>query len=152
MDKDRLSTQLGSFTTGRCRMANRRPIYDGNVTLIIRDRNKIQRRTAVFMKLFEQCPKHYAVLYRKDDCEHQYGFFDSINCIVKPVPGNDCQFEVTEKDGDTGLRFETPSSELAGKWMESFRCNKYCPYSPENKRAFRTSPVRSPKTQLDGRL
>ena len=125
------------FHNGECEIVSRRPIYSGNVTLIVRNEN-IQRRTAIFMKLFEQCPKHYAVLYREEDCEFQYGFFDYRNCIAKPVPGNDCQFDVTTSDADSGLRFETPSSELAGKWMESFRCNKYCPHSPRNRRNFGT--------------
>ena len=135
MDKTNLMDQL-SFTIGQCRIVSTRPIYSGNVTLIIRKKNCVQHRTTVFMKLFEQCPKHYAVLYRNDDCEFQYGFFDYRNCIVKPVTGSDRQFDVTKTDADTGLRFEASSSELAEKWMESFRCNKYCPYSPENMRRY----------------
>ena len=144
MEEACLTDQL-SFTVGKCRIVSRRPIYSGNVTLIIRDTN-IQRRTTIFLKLFEQCPKHYAVLYRKDDCKFQYGFFDYRNCTVRTVPGDDCQFDVTKTDADSGLRFEAPSSELAGKWMESFRCNKYCPFTPKNRRNFGTVQVKSPGT------
>ena len=135
MEEVSLSNQL-NFTVGQSRIVCKRPIYSGNVTLIVRDKKdkSSQRRTTIFMKLFEQCPKHYAVLYRKEDCKFQYGFFDYRNCIVKAVPGNDCQFDVTNRDADSGLRFETSSSELARKWMDSFRCNKYCPYSPRNRR------------------
>ena len=135
MDETKLMDLL-SFTIGQCRIVSRRPIYSGNVTLIIREKNCVQHRTMVFMKLFEQCPKHYAELYRNDDCEFQYGFFDYKNCIVKPVMGNACQFDVPKTDADTGLRFEASSTELAEKWMKSFRCNNYCPYSPKNMRRF----------------
>ena len=79
MEEASLSDQL-NFTVGQCRIVNRRPIYSGNMTLIVRDQRpgdkSNQHRTTIFMKLFEQCPKHYAVLYRKEDCEFQYGFFD----------------------------------------------------------------------------
>ena len=73
MDETRLMDQL-SFTIGQCRVVSRRPIYSGNVTLIIRKKNCVKHRTMVFMELFEQCPKHYAELYRNDDSEFQYGF------------------------------------------------------------------------------
>ena len=114
MDKFSLMDHLG-FTRGQCRVVSKRPIYSGNVALIIRKKNCVQHRTTIFMKLFEQCPNHYAVLYRNDDCEFQYGFFDYRNCIVRPVTGNACQFDVTKTDADTGLRFEASSSELAEK-------------------------------------
>ena len=130
------------FWNKQCRIVSRRPVYSGNIMLIIRDKH-IQRRTAIFMKLFDQCPKHYAALYREKDCEFQYGFFDSNNCIVRSVPGNDCQFDVIKSDSDSGLRFETPSSELPGKWMEAFHCNKYCAYSPRNRRRYGTLLVKS---------
>ena len=137
MEKAGLMDQL-SFTMGQCRIISKRPIYSGNVTLIIRKKNDVESRTTVFMKLFEQCPKHYAVLFRKDDCEFQYGFFDYRNCVVKPVPGRNCQFDVTRDGEASGLRFEASSSDLAEKWMEAFRCNKFCPYSPGNLRRFGT--------------
>ena len=125
-----------NLTLGQCRVISKHPIYSGNVTLILRDKGNEteQRRTTIFMKLFEQCPKHYAVLYRKEDCEFQYGFFDFKNCIVKAVPGNNCQFDITKSWTDSGLRFETSCSELAEKWIELFRWCKCCPYSPKNRR------------------
>ena len=70
---------------------------------------------------------------------------------MRPVPGNHCQFDVTETNSDMGLRFETDSQELAGKWMESFRCSMYCPYSPGNMRKFGTTKVKSTK-KLNERL
>ena len=88
-DKSSLMDQL-SFTMGQCRIISRLPIYSGNVSLIIRKKNCVRHRTTVFMKLFEQCPKHYAVLYKNDDCEFQYGFFDYRNCIVKPGGHGKC--------------------------------------------------------------
>ena len=142
MDTSSLTHQQ-SFTRamamGRCRIASRRQIYSGNVTLIIRKKNVVRHQITVFVRLFEECPKHYAVIYRKDDCEHRYGYFDYRNCVVRPVPGNNRQFDVTDADSETGLRFEADSIELAAEWMESFRCNKYCPYSPGNMRRYGTS-------------
>ena len=118
-----------SYTMGQCRIVNKRPIYSGNLTLILRDKRDgtNQRRTTIFMKLFEQCPNHYAVLYRTEDCEFQYGFFDFKNCIVKDVPGNTCQFDVMKSGTDSGLRFETSCSGLAEKWMDLFRCAQQLP-------------------------
>ena len=95
----------------------RPPISSGNLTLV-----NNSRRTPIFMKLSEHNPEQYAVLYRKEDCEYQYGCFDYKNCIVKAVPGRDRQFDVTKTDTDSGLRFEAPSPLVARKWMESFGC------------------------------
>ena len=117
----------------QCRIASRRPIYSGNITLIVKEKNT-KRRTSVYIELFEDCPKHYAVLYKSENLEFQYGFFDYGKCIVESVPYNECQFEIKISDSDSGLLFEAPSSELADKWMESFRCSKYCPYSPVNRK------------------
>ena len=142
MDISSLTHEL-SFTMaipmGRCQIASRRPIYNGNIKLMIRKKKHVKHQITVFVKLFEECPKHYAVIYRNDDCEHRYGCFDYRTCVVRPVPGNNRQFDVTSADSETGLRFEVDTIELAAKWMEAFRCNKYCPYSPRNMRTYGTS-------------
>ena len=98
--------------------------------LIVRGDNCL-RRTPVFIKLFEDCPKHYAVLYRSEDLDFQYGYFDYGKCTASSVPSNDCQFEIKLSDSGSGLMFEASSSELAGKWITAFGCSKYCPYSPK---------------------
>ena len=63
--------------------------------------------------------------------------------------GNACQFDITNTDADTGLMFEASSSELAEKWMESFRCNKYCPFSPKTCEDFKQRENMSHKTLPD---
>lgn len=123
-----------SFTLRECRIHDQTSLLlSGNITLIVRDRAR-QHKLPVFMKLFDNCPKHYAELYRKDDHKFRYGFFDYCNCSVKKVPGNECQFDISRAEKGVGLRFETTCSEEAEKWIGCFRCNEDCPYSPANRR------------------
>ena len=49
--------------------------YSGNITLIVKEKNA-KRRTPVYIKVFKDCPKHYAILYKSDNLGFQYGFFD----------------------------------------------------------------------------
>lgn len=136
-----------SVTLGQCTILERRPIYCGNVTLIVRD-NSCHRRVAVFMKLYERCPKHYAVLYRGEDCEFRYGLFHYGKCSVKNVPENKCQFDISQTEEGIGLRFEAPCVETAEKWMESFRCISYCSHSPRNRRNYRAFAQAPNRTQM----
>ena len=118
----------------KCGVPQGRPSYSGNITLIVRDKAS-ERRVNVFMKLCEKCPKHYAILYRSEDCKFQYGCFNYVNCDIKRVPENELQFDVLQKKEDVGLRFEAPCLETAETWKKAFRCVALCPYSPINRRA-----------------
>ena len=124
-----------SVALGHCGIFKQWPIYSGKVTLIVRDKS-CQRRVAVYMKLYENCPKHNAVLYRGEDCKFQYGAFDYGSCTVKKVMNNEYQFDISQTETGIGLRFEAPTLEAAEKWVESFRCITYCPYSPKNRRIY----------------
>ena len=86
---------------GKCRIFNQPPVYSGNVTLVVRD-NNCQHRLSVFMKLYENCPRHNAVLYRDQDCTFQYGVLNYRNCTVRRIDDNCCQFDISSTQKGAG--------------------------------------------------
>ena len=119
-----------------CRLTENTDIQGRNIDLILRN-SKGEKRINVFMKLFGQCPKHYIELYRTRECKHQFGHFNSAQCMVSRVPENSAQFMVSQTNDENGLLFESSCASEADEFIRMFRCLSFCPYSPRNRRASR---------------
>ena len=117
-----------------CGIPDSRCRFSGKIDLILKDTGS-EKRTTVFMKLFEECPRHYAVLYKSEDCKFQYGNFNYLCCSVDTVPNNKARFKISQIDEEDGLLFEASCSKQAEDWMNAFRGKFLCPYSPGNRKA-----------------
>ena len=108
----------------------------GRLNLILRSSSTHEHgRVAVFMKIKEVCPKHYAVLYSDASCKLDYGCFNSSDTVIKQSENNAKMFEVSSCEDGSGLLFETDTVAEADKWITAFRCNTLCPFSKRNRRA-----------------
>ena len=123
----------------KCGLKDNKYHYCGNICLIVRDKNS-EKRITVFMKLFEECPKHYAVLYKDEECEFQYGHFNLLHCTINGIHDNKTQFQVSQINEGIGLLFEAPCASIAKDWMHAFQGKFLCPYFPQNRRVSRKGP------------
>ena len=92
----------------------------GNLDLILRDGTSTWRLN-VFMKIVEDFPKHYAVLYRDADCSFQYGCFNCSEVVVKHTHGSINQFEIAKTHDRSGLLFEVQTVLDVERWTQALR-------------------------------
>ena len=111
----------------KCELTNNR-VFDGKVNLIL-STLKGEKKVDLYMKLFDACPKHYAVLYKNEECTFRYGQFNYARCLVE-MTNESTRFHVHEKSKDSGLLFEAPSRSEADYWIRAFQGRTKCPYSP----------------------
>lgn len=118
-----------------CGIPDRRCRLNGEIDLILKDTGS-EKRTTVFMKLIEECPRHYAVLFKSDDFKFQYGNFNNLCCSADTVPNNKARFKISQIDEKDGLLFEASCSKQADGWINVFRGKFLCPYSSVNRKAY----------------
>ena len=111
----------------KCELTNNR-VFDGKVNLIL-STLKGEKKVDLYMKLFDACPKHYAVLYKNEECTFRYGQFNYSRCLVE-MTNESTRFHVHEKSKDSGLLFEASSRSEADYWIRAFQGRTKCPYSP----------------------
>lgn len=128
----------GSSNKRLCEIADKVDKQDINLDLILKNSDS-EKRVPVYLKFYGECPKHYATLYRTEDCKHQFGRFNPARCLVSRMPDNDTQFVVSQTDEEHGLIFEASSPIEADEVIKRFRTHYMCPRSPSNRRATRRS-------------
>ena len=107
-------------------------MFCGKVHLIINS-SKGEQKVSVYLKLLGACPKHYAVLYRDEECKFRYGQFNYARCLLNRVKES-TRFHVYDSNRNAGLLFETDTLKDTEKWIRALRCNMQCPYSPHVRR------------------
>ena len=133
---------VSSLTEWPCRLTENAHTQVKNIDLILKHSNG-EKKLNVFMKLMGQCPKHYIALFRTNECKHQFGYFNSAQCIVNRVSDNGKQFMVSQFNDKDGLLFEASSSTEAEEWIRIFLCHSMCPYSPRNRRVSRARDLKA---------
>ena len=124
-----------------CRLMEKTHTQGKSIELI-QKHSRGEKKVNVFMKLIGQCPKHYIALFRTDDCEHQFGHFNSAQCRVSRMPDNGVQFLVSQFNDEDGLLFEASCPSEAEEWIRIFLCHSKCPYSPRNRRSSRAGDLK----------
>ena len=105
----------------------------GTVNLILRT-SVGEEKVSLYMKLSGKCPRHYATLYKADDCQFKYGQFNFARCSVSRVPETNTRFHVHTFAEEKGLLFEVANPNEAENWIRALQGNRLCPYSPLNRR------------------